>query len=683
MTLPTLDDPTRGRGIWPQIRTSALRMDWTQVEPLAALRCTIGVGVPLVAALILHQPAAGVFIAVGAVSVGFGSFQGAYRSRAATMLLASLGMALSLLVGSLAGHSTLMAAGAAAAWGFAAGVFVSLGPAASFVGLQSAVAVLVAGAYPTTVDEAAVRGLLVFIGGLIQTLFVVSLWPLRRFRAERQTVGRVYRSLAGYAASLPVRPSIPPEPHTLAQIRSIHSDPQPFARSSELLVFRALLDQAERIRASLAALSLSPARGHDRIAGHLSQVLEAIAAAVEEGRAPAPLDDHWQALDDAAAGWRGTTPLDSLLGQLRAACRTATVPAEGAAAAQPRAARRGRTIPPVRDALMTLRANLSLQSTACRHGLRLAAALAFATAVYRITGLPRGYWFSMTTLIVLKPGFRETFVTGVTRIIGTLAGAALAALLVGLLGSHPVVVTALLLVAVWSGYALFRANYAVFAMCITAYVVLLLRLGGVPGPPTATYRALDTMLGGALALAIYRAWPTFESRRVRELLAALADALARDCTRLLGAYVDPSTWDPKAVQQTRAAARLARSNAEASVERMLGEPPARDGFDPRIALGLLAAFRRYALGALALHAGLDDRPARASPELAGLRDQMTASLRALAAALRTGTPPAALPPMRQTHLGLRNLATPALFEQTDIMVDSVNTAAALLAPARG
>jgi uncharacterized membrane protein YccC len=121
-------------------------------------------------------------------------------------------------------------------------------------------------------------------------------------------------------------------------------------------------------------------------------------------------------------------------------------------------------------------------------------------------------------------------------------------------------------------------------------VVLLLYLSGVPGPVSAKFRALDTILGGALALTIYRIWPTWESRQLREVLAQELEAIGRDSELLLGTYVDPRRWDPGALQQSRAAARLARSNAEASVERALGEPTAGDRFDPQLALSLLAHF---------------------------------------------------------------------------------------------
>lgn len=222
-------------------------------------------------------------------------------------------------------------------------------------------------------------------------------------------------------------------------------------------------------------------------------------------------------------------------------------------------------------------------------------------------------------------------------------------------------------------------EYDRLAACITGYVVLLLYLANAPAPATATWRAIDTIFGGALALVIYRLWPTWESSQVRELLAVQVEALARDADALLGAYVDPSTWDPKILQQTRAAARLARSNVDVSVERVLREPIVRNRFDGDLALSLLAAFRRFALGALALHAGLNAGPGTRGPGLAQLRAEIIESLHILANALRHGVPPAPLPPLRQTQLALSGTVDVAVLEQTDVLVESINTVAALLA----
>ena len=67
MTSSPPADRSAPPGIWQHAFSSALRIDRAQVEPLSALRCTIGVGVPLVIALVAGQPVAGTFLAIGAV----------------------------------------------------------------------------------------------------------------------------------------------------------------------------------------------------------------------------------------------------------------------------------------------------------------------------------------------------------------------------------------------------------------------------------------------------------------------------------------------------------------------------------------------------------------------------------------------------------------------------------------
>src|SRR6185436_15426549 len=107
-----------------------------------------------------------------------------------------------IFVGSIAGHSNVAAVAAAVVTAFASGMFVAVGPSAAFVGLQSVVAVLVAGGFPTTASGAAVRAAIVLGGGLVQTLLVVLVWPLRRFSVERRTIAAAYRSIASYASRL-------------------------------------------------------------------------------------------------------------------------------------------------------------------------------------------------------------------------------------------------------------------------------------------------------------------------------------------------------------------------------------------------------------------------------------------------------------------------------------------------
>ena len=456
---------------------------------------------------------------------------------------------------------------------------MALGPAASFVGLQSIVAVVIAEGFPADLPNAAGRAALVFGGGLVQTLLVVMIWPLRRFSAERRSLAAVYRSLASFASAIPAEEGAAPEPHTLAGTPSPLDDPQPFAKSSDVLVFQALLDEAERIRASLAGLAtqhrrLSETHQHCAltIAELSSRALSEIAAALEDGREPQAPPRLWTSLDACAARLPQSAAVDALLGQIRAAWRTAGVLTGAATDDVPRRAQVVplRRRPPVRDALTTLRANLTLGSTACRHALRLAATLAAATAIERGLALPRGYWVPLTVVLVLRPEFHDTFARGAARIAGTFVGAGCATLIARVLDPGPIGLTLLVLGFVGSGYAVVRANYALFTVCITGYVVFLLMLAGVPELTAATYRVGYTVAGGLLALCAYGLWPTWAASEVGPALGAILESHSGYVAALLDGYRDPARADLRRLGEIRSAARLTRSNGEAVVD----PPPA-------------------------------------------------------------------------------------------------------------
>jgi hypothetical protein len=147
---------------------------------------------------------------------------------------------------------------------------------------------------------------------------------------------------------------------------------------------------------------------------------------------------------------------------------------------------------------------------------------------------------------------------------------------------------------------------------------------------------------------------------------------------LLGAYGQPRRLDFARLAHMRSDGRLARSNAEAVVERMIAEPARRASIAPRAAVGLLAAVRRNALGALALQAGLERGVAEPVDGLEPLAREIDVSLAAIIEALTSGEAPAPLPPLRQTQLALPPAAKAIVGTETDLLVDSINTMAELL-----
>jgi uncharacterized membrane protein YccC len=244
-------------------------------------------------------------------------------------------------------------------------------------------------------------------------------------------------------------------------------------------------------------------------------------------------------------------------------------------------------------------------------------------------------------------------------------------------------------------YTVLRVNYTAFAVCLTALVVFLLSLVGLPTSTTVADRLIDTVAGGVLALIAYAVWPTWEGRAVRGKLAALLEAQSRYGSAVLSAFADPGARDPVRLRNTLVAARLARSNAQASLDRLLGEP-ARYRILPDVAMGVVAAVQRYAQAALTLHAHLPEGAEAAIPEVRTLADQLDAALHALAVAVRAAEPHPPLPPLRQTQLDLAEqlhahqerhgdarLATVTMhvvLVETDAMVDAVDTVGHVLDP---
>ena len=116
---------------------------------------------------------------------------------------------------------------------------------------------------------------------------------------------------------------------------------------------------------------------------------------------------------------------------------------------------------------------------------------------------PNGYWIPMTAAVVLKADFQTTYVRGIARLAGTVVGAAGATLLMSLFRPTPPLLAVLILACLWVCFTHQRVNYGLFATFITAYVVLLLALGGLPEPAVALRRTLATLIGGALSLGSY------------------------------------------------------------------------------------------------------------------------------------------------------------------------------------
>ncbi len=155
------------------------------------------------------------------------------------------------------------------------------------------------------------------------------------------------------------------------------------------------------------------------------------------------------------------------------------------------------------DEVATLEAAMQVGWRQRIQALRAALILGIAAALYRWLATPNAYWIPMTAAIVMKGTLQQTFQRGLARIVGTLAGAALATLLAAILRPDPWVLAALVVLFTGLSYLMIYVNYVTFAVCLTAYVVFLLALAGLPESAVIAHRSMSTILGGAIALAIH------------------------------------------------------------------------------------------------------------------------------------------------------------------------------------
>ncbi len=154
--------------------------DWRKSDPLHALLCLPGVALPLILGVHLGYNGTAVLMAGGAQCVGFGSYQQPLFRRSGAMMAASLGIAISALVGALCRDSTAALVAATIVWAFAYGMSNSIGTATAWVGQQCCVFLVISSAAPSTpgtthdlVLSALLRGAGVLAGGALQTCLLL------------------------------------------------------------------------------------------------------------------------------------------------------------------------------------------------------------------------------------------------------------------------------------------------------------------------------------------------------------------------------------------------------------------------------------------------------------------------------------------------------------------------------
>ena len=679
--------PSSGYSLRAHVVESLTDIKRPDVPLRVVLRNTAAVVLPLGIGLATGHTEIGLAIGAGALDTMFSDQPGPYRQRMQQLLLASLAAGLASLCGFLIGGQLLLILAATAAFGFFGGLLVVFGTDTARVGMTSMILLVITASTPTSLVGALSGAALIFSGGLLLTLFSLAAWPWQRYLPERHALATVYAGLAVLARQQTRDdtdvPALTDAMTTLQQ--TLLGRHRAHGRAME--AFGVLLELAERIRLELTAMSELHANPsiHAMFRDDAARVLAAIADALAQGESPEQavsalrtLQASEHALLDGSSNTDGLNAhIHALSGQLAAAVRNADwagsrgeLRASAEETRLPKALRSS-------SAWATLRASLTPRSVAFRHAVRTEVCLSAALWISRQLNLPHGYWLPMTAVIVLRPDFAATFNFGLLRVVGTVLGLVLTTVLLHITPNEPWTHLALMAVLCMAFRYLATAHYGIAVAALTGTVVILLSLGGVSSSAAVMDRVINTALGCGMALLAYVAWPTWERGRARAALAVMLDAYAN----YLRALARPDEHNLR--REMRSASRTARTNAQASIDRMRTEPATPPEL-LALARALFANGNRLARTAMTLEALIDDLSTLpAQTEINGFVDETARALQIVATALREKMAIEALPDLRTRQRllvtlmqGAENPAAAELLARiSDRLVDNVDTVA--------
>ena len=687
----------------------AARFDRKLVSFDAGVLAAVPVVAVLTFGIAIGNPVWGVTMGAGAMLVGIAWRVSGGRPPLAVMTIDAFGMALATFLGGITGSVTWLHIAVLCLWSAMGGLLVSLGNRGAAVGNQAIIAFVVFGRFSAPADQALGLATLVLTGGLTQVAFLsIVRWPLPLRNQRRATAG-AYRALASLAAAsdkastLPAAQAIDVAEASLASptlfgdaaittLRSLVNEA--FRLRVQLLAVHALLRQLRAAGATEATRNDSPTRrALSLAAAALNTAAEAIQGDVDAAqhlqRRAAELNaevDAYEGGDPGSPALHMDRRLAALAGQVRAVASLSPAAGRGGGLRHRRPyapARRRR--PDVRATFEQLRANMSLDSPAGRHALRLAVVVPVAAVIARGLPLQHSYWMVVAAATILRPEFGATFTRGAERALGTCLGVALAGAIAVTLHPAGGVTVVLVGILAWLGYSLFPASFAVGFAFITALVVFLINVIAPDTLATASARLLDTLVGGCIGLAAYALWPTWAHTSAWQSLADLVGAERAYLDGVLSAAEEGRRPGDQRMRTLARRARLARTTAESTVARSLSEPSTRR-IDASQSQRALAAMRRLVQAAHVLRLDAqDERERRPLPGVQPLRTGVSELLGDVEASFRSrpqeAPEPRELPDLRARYRVFRRASRDdqealALGAQLDEIVDAANSLAA-------
>lgn len=224
--------------------------------------------------------------------------------------------------------------------------------------------------------------------------------------------------------------------------------------------------------------------------------------------------------------------------------------------------------------LKTLLANLRLDSPVFRFALRVSMAISVGLLIgHWLPYAAHSYWIVLTIVIILRPTFSMTRQRRADRIIGTIIGCVITAIVIRYVHSN-IVLMAILFLSIVATPTFIYLRYRYTAIAVSLMILLQMHLVAPSNPNLVSERLIDTLIGAAVATVFSFVLANWEyqslPRLVRQVLNVNLSYMQASFALLQGKCFDDFAYR---IERKRLMDSLAALSS--ALVRMLDEPASK------------------------------------------------------------------------------------------------------------
>lgn len=224
--------------------------------------------------------------------------------------------------------------------------------------------------------------------------------------------------------------------------------------------------------------------------------------------------------------------------------------------------------------LKTLLSNLRLDSPVFRFALRVSMAISVGLLIgHWLPYAAHSYWIVLTIVIILRPTFSMTRQRRADRIIGTIIGCVVTAIVIRFVHSN-IVLMAILFLSIVATPTFIYLRYRYTAIAVSLMILLQMHLVAPSNPNLVSERLIDTLIGAAVATVFSFVLANWEyqslPRLVRQVLNVNLGYMQASFALLQGKCFDDFAYR---IERKRLMDSLAALSS--ALVRMLDEPASK------------------------------------------------------------------------------------------------------------